>query len=356
MANGRSISGNVSRVREIEKRILNTPKKLVKVERTLLEFPLRRYFMGHAKTEKPPYKPNWRQWRDDEMTMAWLGHSMVLINFFGSWILTDPTFSERVGINLGVCTVGPRRLVGCPLDPKDLPRLDLLLVSHAHMDHSDIPSLKKLRGVRHTVVAMHTHDVYKTVRLTDLRELDWGDEIRYRDQGGLRVEAIEVNHAGWRMPWEPCRSRKEKNGRSYNAYLVEKVGPDGKLHSFVFGGDTGYTSTFRALGDRMRTEGREIDIALMPIGAYNPWVNAHCNPEQAWKMTQEMNAQRILPIHWNTYVQSSEPRYEPIEWLEGIVEDPSAIVLSEHGETWTLPHEVTSPQPRTLTEIAREDR
>jgi L-ascorbate metabolism protein UlaG (beta-lactamase superfamily) len=207
------------------------------------------------------------------------------------------------------------------------------------MDHSDIPSLKKVRSARHTVVAMHTHDVYSSIRFRDLNELEWGESIRFQDQGGLRVEAIEVCHAGWRMPWDPCRSRNEKKGRSYNAYLVEKKGPDGRLHTFVFGGDTGYTKTFRSLGDRMRAEGREIDVALMPIGAYNPWVSAHCNPEQAWKMTREMNAKRILPIHWNTYTQSSEPRYEPIEWLQAIVEDPEAIVLSEHGETWRAPRE-----------------
>jgi L-ascorbate metabolism protein UlaG (beta-lactamase superfamily) len=332
-------------VREIEEKILRAPKRLAKIERKLIAFPFRRYFMGHPKPEQAPFTPNWRSWRDDEVTMAWLGHSMVLINFYGSWILTDPTFSERVGINLMVLTVGPRRLVACPLDPKDLPRLDLVLVSHAHMDHTDIPSLKQIRNPRHVVVAMHTKDVYHPLKFKEVTELEWGESVRFPDQGGLRVEAIEVKHAGWRMPWEPCRSRNEKNGRSYNAYLVEKAGPDGKLHSFVFGGDTGYTTTFRDLGDRMRAEGREIDVALMPIGAYNPWVHAHCNPEQAWKMTQEMNARCILPIHWNTYVQSAEPRYEPIEWLRSVVDDPRAVVLSEHGETWKMPTSVSVSDP-----------
>lgn len=341
----------MSRVREIEEKILRAPKRLVKIERKLLAFPFQRYFMGHPKPESAPCKPDWRSWRDDELTFAWLGHSMVLINFYGSWILTDPTFSERVGINLLLMTVGPRRLVACPLDAKDLPRLDLVLVSHAHMDHSDLPSLKKLRKSRHVIVAMHTQDVYDTAKFRDIKELEWGESVEYTDQGGLRVEAIEVRHAGWRMPWEPCRSRNEKNGRSYNAYLVEKKGPDGVMHSFVFGGDTGYTTTFRDLGDRMRAEGREVDVALMPIGAYNPWVQAHCNPEQAWKMTQEMNARFILPIHWNTYVQSAEPRYEPIDWLRSVVDDPASIVLSEHGETWRLPNAVPVEASRSSEHV-----
>jgi L-ascorbate metabolism protein UlaG (beta-lactamase superfamily) len=137
------------------------------------------------------------------------------------------------------------------------------------------------------------------------------------------------------MPWDSCRSRKEKNGRSYNAYLVEKTDEDGQHHALVFGGDTGYIKSFRALGDRMRLMGREIECAIMPIGTYNPWVETHCNPEQAWRMTLEMNARCIVPIHWNTFTQSSEPRYEPIEWLRAVVDTSEAIALSDHGETWT---------------------
>ena len=124
---------------------------------------------------------------------------------------------------------------------------------------------------------------------------------------------------------------------SYNAYFVEKRDEHGELHSFVFGGDTGYIDSFRKIGERMQLMGREIECAIMPIGTYNPWVQTHCNPEQAWRMTQEMNARHIVPIHWNTYTQSSEARYEPIEWLKQVVDRPQAVALSEHGETWSLP-------------------
>jgi L-ascorbate metabolism protein UlaG (beta-lactamase superfamily) len=324
-----------NKLRDFEQKVLRTPKRLVKIEKKLVEFPFSKYFIGHKKPDKAKYRPNWRQWSNDELTMAWLGHSMVLINFYGTWILTDPAFSERVGISvLGLLTVGPRRMVTCPLEPNELPPIDLLLISHAHMDHTDIPSLKKLRNARHAIVAFNTMGVYKEVKLRDVRHLDWGDTINYPDLGDLRVEALEVKHAGWRMPWDPCRSRNEPNGFSYNGYLLEKKNALGETHSLVFAGDTGYTPAFKALGDRFRNEGREIDIALMPIGAYNPWIEARCNPEQAWRMTQEMNARKILPIHWNTYMQSSEARFEPIEWLRSAVENDDDIVLSEHGDTW----------------------
>ena len=325
------------RLREIEREI---PQAIVRVEKKIVHFPFRRYFLGHQKPEEAKFKPDWRTWSNDTLTLAWLGQSTVLINFYGTWILTDPVFSERVGIPVGPLTVGPRRLVHAPLTPEELPPLDLILISHAHMDHTDMPSLEEIGAKQgwarvRIIVAANTARIYAPLKMRSIQELDWNEEIEIAEHN-TRVAAIEVRHAGWRMPWHPCRSRKEPNGMSYNAYFVEKRDRHGNLHSFVFGGDTGYTDSFHKVGERMRLMGREVECAIMPIGTYNPWVQTHCNPERAWRMTQEMNARHIVPVHWNTYTQSSEPRYEPIEWLRHVVSDPRAIALSEHGETWSV--------------------
>ena len=330
------------RIKEMEQEI---PHTIVRSEKKIIKFPFQRYFLGHQKPEEPKFAPNWKTWSNDTLTLAWLGQSTVLINFYGTWIITDPVFSERVGIPLGPLTVGPRRLVQAPIQPEELPPIDLILISHAHMDHSDLPSLHRIKSklsgrdgqaslTPKIIIAANTKEIYAPLKLDSIQELDWGKRNILSPHTGLQVEAIETRHAGWRMPWQPCRARDEELGMSYNAYFVEKRDEQGELHAFVFGGDTGYIKSFHQLGERMRLERREIDCAIMPIGTYNPWVRTHCNPEQAWRMTQEMNARYIVPIHWNTYLQSSEPRYEPIEWLRRIVEDPSAIALSEHGETW----------------------
>jgi L-ascorbate metabolism protein UlaG (beta-lactamase superfamily) len=308
-------------------------KEVVELERKQQDFPFFRYFIGGQKSEIPRYTPNWRDWRNDEITAAWIGHATVLINFYGTWILTDPVFSERTGYDLGLFVVGPKRLVKPALLPNDLPKLDLLLLSHAHMDHTDMPSLKQLRNARRLYCPRNTADIFKKLGILDLQELDWGDRVKLDDRNVV-VEAIEVKHFGWRYPWEPCRGRSEEGGRSFNAFMIEGEDPNGRLRSVVFAGDTAYTESFRKLGDRLRSEGREVDLAIMPIGAYEPWIGAHCNPEQAWQMTQEMNAQTILPIHWNTFIQSAEPRFEPIEWLHSEVDDDSQIALSEIGATW----------------------
>jgi L-ascorbate metabolism protein UlaG (beta-lactamase superfamily) len=326
--------------KDVEHAVSHPVRSIVRIEKKLVDFPFRKYFIGHRKPERAKYKPDWHTWPNDRLTLAWLGHSTVLINFYGTWILTDPVFTERCGVRVGPWTVGPRRLVHPPLKISELPPIDILLISHAHMDHTDIPSLRALQkmygGAKHVIIASNTRDVYVGLKLNDVHEVDWNESVEFassKEKTAVKVTGLEVRHAGWRMPWDACRSRNEKKGRSYNAYLVEKEDDLGHVHSFVFGGDTGYTPHFKALGDKLRAEGREIECALMPIGTYNPWVEAHCNPEQAWRMTQEMNARVIVPIHWNTFTQSSEPRYEPMQWLRSIAE-PHRIALTEHGQTW----------------------
>ncbi len=320
------------RIKEIERKV---PRTIVRIEKKIVKFPFRRYFLGHQKPEDSVHKPDWRTWENDRLTLTWLGQSTVLVNFFGTWILTDPAFFERVGIHVGPWTVGPRRLVHSPLRPEELPPIDIILVSHAHMDHTDMPSLEKLQGAKHLIVAANTNQVYRHLDYGGLTEVDWNEQKVLSQFDDITIEGIEVKHAGWRMPWDPCRSRNERRGMSYNAYLVEKRDQNGDLRSFVFGGDTGYIQTFRQIGERMRNEGREIDCAIMPIGTYNPWVQTHCNPEQAWRMTQEMNARRIVPVHWNTFTQSSEPRHEPMHWLRAVVDSRDSIALNDHGQTWS---------------------
>jgi len=322
-------------IREAEKSFMKNRRQILQVERSQEDFPFTRYFIGGQKPERPVFKPDWKSWPNDQITMAWIGHSTVLVNFFGTWILTDPVFSERVGIRpLGLFTVGPRRLVDIPLKMEELPRIDLILLSHAHMDHTDMPTLRKLRNARHVLVAKNTIDIYKPLKFADCQELEWEETIHYNDSD-ITVEAIQVKHFGWRYPWEPCRGRNENCGRSFNGYYVSKKDSTGKVRGFAFGGDTTYTDSFARLGDRLREQGTEIDVAIMPIGAYNPWIGAHCNPEMAWQMTQEMNAKAILPVHWNTFVQSSEPRFEPIEWLKDCVDQREQIALLNIGETWS---------------------
>src|SRR5436309_1732485 len=109
-----------------------------------------------------PERPNPKAWGDQGLYAAWLGHSTVLLKIDGVTILTDPVFSRRVGIGLGPVTVGLKRMVAPALAVPDLPKIDFIFLSHAHMDHFDLPSLRVLARRRTAVVtAAHTSDLLR---------------------------------------------------------------------------------------------------------------------------------------------------------------------------------------------------
>jgi L-ascorbate metabolism protein UlaG (beta-lactamase superfamily) len=240
-----------------------------------------------------PERPHPAQWSDRGIHAAWLGHSTVLLKIEGATILTDPVFSARVGLNIGPVTLGLKRLVAPALSLQDLPPVDLVLLSHAHFDHFDIPSLRALEGRGTTVITpARTADLLRIRRYAQVRELGWDERIRV---GPLEIRAFRVNHWGARMRTDAYRG--------YNGYTI-----DAGRYRVLFGGDTALTDAFRGL----RTS-RPFDLAMMPVGAYNPWIHYHCTPEQAWRMAEDASFEFFLPIHHQTFALSREPYFEPIE-------------------------------------------
>ena len=263
-----------------------------------------------------PHRPEPATWDDERLTVAWLGHATVLINFYGTWLLTDPALRPRVGVRVGGLTLGPRRLVRPALSAKELPALDAVLVSHAHMDHCDLGTLRRLPRRTRAVVQEGMGDLVR--RFARVDELKWGEAT---EVAGARVEAVEVNHWGAR--------RLTDSHRGYGGFLVEKGG-----RALVFGGDTAYTDAFA----RLRRRGTDVDLAVLPIGAYDPYINVHANPEQSWRMAREMGARYILPIHHSTFRLSREPADEPRRRiLAAAGADRWRVALTEIGQTWVLP-------------------
>jgi L-ascorbate metabolism protein UlaG (beta-lactamase superfamily) len=246
--------------------------------------------------EPPPLIPNPGLWDDFGLHSAWLGHSTVLLKIEGTTVLTDPVFSDRAGVDLGITTIGPKRIVAPALRMNQLPRPDVILLSHAHMDHFDLPSLAALRNPKTTVVtASKTADLLSGKRYAAVHELGWGEQVRV---GNLTIRAFEVRHWGARVQTDTFRG--------YNGYLIESP-----RYRVLFGGDTALTDTFRHL-----KTARGIDLAIMPVGAYDPWLHAHCNPEQALHMANQAGAEAILPVHHKTFVLSNEPWGDPLHRLE----------------------------------------
>ena len=277
-------------------------------------------FSDH-KIEKSTNIPTPNDWSDEKITVTWIGHATVLINFYGTWILTDPVFSDKVGPSGFGIKIGTKRLIAPALPIKSIPKIDLILLSHGHFDHLDIESLKKFNKEIKIIMAKNTSDIISDLNFTKISELDWNEKINFKN---IQIEAVEVKHFGWRYPWEKDRSRGNVNGRSYNAYLIYK---NGKY--IFFGGDTAYQKYFSSVGKR----NIKIELAIMPIGAYDPWVNAHANPEETILMSEQLNVKNILPIHWRTFILSDEPTMEPINRLKKI-NSKINIALDDIGKTW----------------------
>jgi len=261
-----------------------------------------------------PHRPDPARWPNRGLHAAWLGHASVLLKIDGFTILTDPVFSTWIGLGLGPFTLGFKRMVEPALAPDALSGVDLILLSHAHMDHMDLPSLRALENKRVPVVtARGTSDLLRQDRYRSVQELGWGEQTRV---GPLQIKAMEVRHWGARM--------RTDTWRGYNGYILQ-LG----RYRVVFAGDTAITDTFRQVGGA--------DLALMPIGAYNPWIRNHCNPEQAWLMANQARAEFVLPVHHRTFSLSSEPWAEPLDrLLTAAHSSPNRIVGHDIGREFHL--------------------
>ena len=265
----------------------------------------------------PPARPEPANWPDRGLYAAWLGHATVLLKIDGFTIVTDPVFSERAGLSFGPLTLGVKRLVEPAVELTRLPKVDLVLLSHAHMDHFDIPSLRKLESHATAVVtARSTTDLLRPQGYARVEEMDWDQRTRV---GPVELRAFRVNHWGARM--------RTDNWRGYNAYTIQA----GRWR-VLFAGDTADTHTFRDV-----RSSRQFDLAIMPIGAYNPWIRYHCTPEQAWKMGNDAGVEHFLPVHHQTFALSREPYHEPISrFLDAAGSRTERIALRRIGEEFRL--------------------
>ncbi len=158
-----------------------------------------------------PHQPQPASWPDNCLHATWLGHSTVLVKVDGFTILTDPVFSDRVGLGIGPLTLGLKRLISPALPVPELPPPDLILLSHAHMDHFDLPSLRLLENRRLLwVTAFSTSDLLRAQNYKEVKELRWNASVSL---GPATVRAVEVNHWGARI--------RSDTYRGYNGYVIE---------------------------------------------------------------------------------------------------------------------------------------
>jgi len=246
---------------------------------------------------------------------AWLGHATVLLRIGDRWVLTDPVFSHRIGVRIGPITLGVGRLLP-PFDPDLLPPIDLVLLSHAHFDHLDKPTLKRLVN-RNTQVITAT----STKRLIprgfgDVRELAWDDTV---DVGPFQIRAFRPAHWG-------ARTALDRH-RGFNSYIIDAPNAGRRV---LYAGDTAYSPAFSQVGG--------VDLSIFGIGNYDPWIHAHASPEQVWEMHRLAGGRYLLPVHHSTFKLSDEPHGDPLRRLLLAAGDAEhAVVGRGLAEIWSHP-------------------
>jgi len=271
-------------------------------------------------------------WPDDRLTIASLGHAALLMNYFGVRVISDPTLFERIGLRLGpLATIGPHRLTPPPLTPAQLGRIDVILITHAHMDHLDLPSLAALPKSATVIACDKCAALIRPLGFRDVRELKWGASTQV---DGLKVTAMGARH--WGRRWPPYGT-----AYGFNSYVLERDGL-----RMLLACDSANTDLFAALA------GDPPAIAAFSIAAYDPWIMNHANPEQVWQMFAATHAHYLIPLHWGTFRLSKEPVNEPMRRLLQAAGDQSGrVILRTIGATWTMP--AASANPIRPAQLAR---
>lgn len=259
-----------------------------------------------------------------EETLTWVGHSTFLWQFEGLNLITDPHLSNRAS---PVGFAGPKRVMDPAISLDDLPRLDIVLISHNHYDHLDKKSVLAITENQKEnpplfLVPLGMKAWFADIGIKErVLELDWWESHQL---GNWRYHAVPVQH------WSR-RGLFDTNKVLWCGWVVEAPGK-----RLFFAGDTGYSKDFKDIGSRFKS----MDLSLIPIGAYAPrWFmkNMHCNPEEAVQIHLDVRSKKSVGMHWGTFLNlTDEPLDEPPARLRKAVEAKKIpledFISPKHGE------------------------
>lgn len=256
-----------------------------------------------------------------EVGVSFIGHSSFLLQIGGRAVLIDPVFAKRL--------ILLRRQRRAGLRINEMPAVDVVLLTHAHMDHLNITSLRRVirsaqmlgKKAPDVVVPWGVEDLVAGLGFSRVHGLKWWEKLDVR---GLTVTLTPCKHWGARM--------FNDTHRGYGGYVVEADG-----QSVYHSGDTAYFSGFAEIGERLQPR-----IALLPIGAYFPdsYRMVHTSPEEAVRGFIETDAEWMVPMHYGTFNLGREPMDEP---LQRLMAEAARLGISdkvkvlEEGETMRVP-------------------
>ncbi len=248
---------------------------------------------------------------------TWLGHSTVLIEIDGHRVLTDPVWGPRASPSR---FVGPKRFQAVPVPLRSMPDIDLALVSHDHYDHLDYPTIRQLVKRDTPIVTslgVGAHLEAWGVRPERIVELDWWESHDVPGTG-LTVTAAPSQHFSG-------RGLKDRNATLWSSLVLRSP-----RHSVFFSGDTGLTTEYQAIRERLGP----FDLVMLEIGAYHPaWGDIHLGPDNALKALALLGGGPFLPVHWGTFSLAMHAWDQPVErLLELAAKDAVSLVMPRLGE------------------------
>jgi L-ascorbate metabolism protein UlaG (beta-lactamase superfamily) len=247
----------------------------------------------------------------DEVIVTSIGHATFLIQTSAGNLLTDPMYSERAS---PWRFAGPRRVAAPGVEFDDLPPIDLVLLSHNHYDHCDLPTLSSLERRFHPrlITPLGNGPLLRSAGVHRVEELDWWQQA---PPASPHITLVPAQHFSARGPLD-------RNRALWGGFIIETG-----RHRIFFAGDSGYTGHF---GD-IRQRFAPIDLALLPIGAYEPrWFmkDVHMNPAEAVQAHLDLGATRSVGMHFGTFQLTTEGISDPVKELE------KALQAEEVPSSW----------------------
>ena len=222
--------------------------------------------------------------KESEIGITWIGHASFLVQVGGVNLLIDPNWAKWLKVI--------KRMKHPGIHLHDLPAIDLVLITHAHFDHLDRKTLREVAEDQPVVVPFEVGNLVHDLGFKSVHELHYWESYEHKS---LKISLTPCHHWGARMLHD--------SHRGFGGYIIEVNG-----RTIFHCGDTAYFEGFKEIGERYK-----IDLALLPIGAYDPpsGREVHMNPEEAVRAFIDLKAKRLIPMHFGTFRLSYEPLHEP---------------------------------------------
>ncbi|WP_413560864.1 MBL fold metallo-hydrolase [Bdellovibrio sp. HCB209] len=276
----------------------------------------------------PEVKPDFAEFLkpSEDLKITWFGHSTVLLNIGGKIVLIDPVLSDSTG-PLGFMM---KRFQKAVINLTELPKIDVVVISHDHYDHLDMDSIKYFadKAVPFVVpLGVGAHLQRWGIEQERIQELDWWQNSRF---GDVELTATPAQHFSGRGMWN-------QNKSLWASWVIKSP-----KHSVYFSGDSGFDTHFKDIGDKLGP----FDIAFVESGQYNEkWREVHLLPEESVQAFKDLKAKRYFPIHWGMFTLAFHSWHEPVDRLaKAAKENGMILVTPKLGELVTVNDSLLSTQ------------